>query len=53
MSDFVLNGEVPGPTKAEGGCRLRGRCPLAKAVCAEPVPLRDVAPGHHVSCHFA
>jgi oligopeptide/dipeptide ABC transporter ATP-binding protein len=49
---FVLNGEIPSPTKAYVGCRLRGRCPLAKAVCAEPVPRREVAPGHHVLCHF-
>ena len=50
---LVLNGEIPSPTKAYAGCRLRSRCPLAKAVCAEPVPRREVAPGHHVLCHLA
>lgn len=50
---LVLDGEIPSPTKAHAGCRLRSRCPLAKAVCAEPVPRREVAPGHHVLCHFA
>jgi oligopeptide/dipeptide ABC transporter ATP-binding protein len=50
---LVLSGEIPSPTKAYSGCRLRSRCPLAKAVCAEPVPRRQVAPGHHVLCHFA
>jgi oligopeptide/dipeptide ABC transporter ATP-binding protein len=50
---LVLNGEMPSPTKTYTGCRLRSRCPLAKAVCAEPVPRREVAPGHHVLCHFA
>jgi oligopeptide/dipeptide ABC transporter ATP-binding protein len=49
---LVLNGEIPSPTKAYAGCRLRSRCPLAKAVCAEPVPWREVAPGHHVLCHL-
>jgi oligopeptide transport system ATP-binding protein len=50
---LVLNGEIPSPTKDYAGCRLRSRCPLAKAVCAEPVPRREVAPGHHVLCHLA
>jgi oligopeptide/dipeptide ABC transporter ATP-binding protein len=50
---LLLDGEIPSPTKAYTGCRLRSRCPLAKAVCAEPVPRREVAPGHHVLCHFA
>ena len=50
---LVLNGEIPSPTKHYPGCRLRSRCPLAKAVCAEPVPRREVAPGHYVLCHFA
>jgi oligopeptide/dipeptide ABC transporter ATP-binding protein len=49
----VLNGEIPNPTKTYAGCRLRSRCPLAEAVCAEPVPKREVAPGHHVLCHLA
>jgi peptide/nickel transport system ATP-binding protein len=50
---LVLNGEIPSPTKTYTGCRLRGRCPLAEAICAEPVPSREVAPGHHVLCHLA
>jgi oligopeptide/dipeptide ABC transporter ATP-binding protein len=50
---FVLSGEIPSPTKAYQGCRLRGRCPLAQPVCGEPVPHREVAPGHYVLCHFA
>jgi len=50
---FVLSGEIPSPTKVYRGCRLRSRCPLAQPVCAEPVPRRKVAPGHHVLCHFA
>jgi oligopeptide/dipeptide ABC transporter ATP-binding protein len=50
---LVMNGEIPSSTKAYDGCRLRSRCPLAKATCAERVPRREVAPGHHVLCHFA
>ena len=48
-----LSGEVPSPIDIPAGCRLRGRCPLAQAVCAEPVTLREVAPRHRVACHLA
>jgi oligopeptide/dipeptide ABC transporter ATP-binding protein len=49
---LMLTGEVPSPIDIPAGCRLRGRCPLAQPVCAEPVPVREVAPGHTVACHL-
>jgi oligopeptide/dipeptide ABC transporter ATP-binding protein len=49
---FSLSGEIPSPIDIPGGCRLRARCPLAKPVCAEPVPYREVAPGHFAACHL-
>ena len=49
---FDLAGEVPSPIDIDSGCRLRSRCPLAKPICAEPVPKREVAPGHVVACHL-
>jgi oligopeptide/dipeptide ABC transporter ATP-binding protein len=49
---FVLAGEVPSPIDIDRGCRLRSRCPLARPICAEPVPRREVAPGHVVACHL-
>ncbi|HZP36698.1 MAG TPA: ABC transporter ATP-binding protein [Methylomirabilota bacterium] len=49
---LALAGEVPSPINVAPGCRLRGRCPLAQAVCVEPVTLREVAPGHRVACHL-
>jgi oligopeptide/dipeptide ABC transporter ATP-binding protein len=49
---LTLAGEVPSPIDIPAGCRLRGRCPLAQPICAEPVPVREVAPGHSVACHL-
>jgi oligopeptide/dipeptide ABC transporter ATP-binding protein len=49
---FSLSGEIPSPIDIPGGCRLRARCPLAKPVCSEPVPYREVAPGHFAACHL-
>ena len=48
---LILRGEIPSPIAVPVGCRLRGRCPLAQPVCAEPVTLREIAPGHRVACH--
>ena len=49
---LVLSGEIPSPIAPREGCALRGRCPLAREVCATPPPLRAVAPGHRVACHL-
>jgi oligopeptide/dipeptide ABC transporter ATP-binding protein len=49
---LTLAGEVPSPIDIPADCRLRARCPLAQPICAEPVPVREVAPGHIVACHL-
>jgi len=49
---LVLQGEPPSPIAVPTGCRLRARCPLAQPICAEPVALREIAPGHRVACHL-
>ncbi|MCA6115146.1 ABC transporter ATP-binding protein [Bradyrhizobium sp. WSM 1738] len=50
--DFTLAGEIPSPIDVATGCRLRGRCPLAKPICAEKPPLKEIAPGRFVACHL-
>ena len=51
---IVLSGEIPSPIDPPSGCPFHPRCPLAEARChSEPPALREVAPGHWTSCHFA
>ena len=49
----VLQGDVPSPVNPPPGCHFHTRCPYAVARCkVEAPPLREIAPGHHVSCHL-
>ncbi|MBZ0299693.1 MAG: ATP-binding cassette domain-containing protein [Anaerolineae bacterium] len=49
-----LQGEVPSPANPPSGCIFHPRCIYAQAICSQEEPmLEEVAPGHHVSCHFA
>lgn len=49
-----LEGEIPNPANPPTGCRFHTRCPFAAARCSAEVPAwREIAPGHHVACHFA
>ncbi len=49
-----LEGEIPSPTDVPPGCRFHTRCPLARERCRTEAPAwRELAPGHHVACHFA
>ena len=50
---IVLQGDVPSPVKPPSGCHFHPRCPYAVERCKVDVPsLREIAPGHQVSCHL-
>jgi peptide/nickel transport system ATP-binding protein len=46
----VIPGSVPSLAAHIKGCAFRGRCPYASDACADPVPMRQVAPGRGVRC---
>jgi len=48
-----VTGDVPSPINPPSGCHFHPRCPIAEARCGTERPeLREVAPGHQVSCHL-
>ena len=49
----ILKGEPPSPLRPPSGCRFHTRCPKRFEPCdrQEPV-LREIQPGHWVSCHL-
>ena len=50
---IILQGDVPSPIKPPSGCHFHTRCPYAEEQCRVEVPtLKEIAPGHQVSCHL-
>jgi oligopeptide/dipeptide ABC transporter ATP-binding protein len=50
----AIDGQVPDPLTAPGGCRFEPRCPFATERCrAEEPPLAEVAPGQLARCWYA
>jgi oligopeptide/dipeptide ABC transporter ATP-binding protein len=49
----TISGEPPSPIHPPSGCRFRTRCSRTAELCAaqEP-PMRELAAGHTVACHF-
>ena len=48
-----LTGDVPSPMSAQTGCKFASRCSQCTKACREETPtLREVRPGHFVSCHL-
>ena len=47
---MLLKGELTSPVNPKPGCRFSSRCPYACDQCSQPQELKELAPGHHVSC---
>jgi oligopeptide/dipeptide ABC transporter ATP-binding protein len=51
---ILLQGEVADPSNPPPGCPFHPRCRHAQDICKTEVPsLRQIAPEHEASCHFA
>ncbi len=50
---IILEGDPPSPIQVPAGCRFHPRCPKRFDPCNTETPvLREVSPGHWVSCHL-
>ncbi|MBR6951198.1 MAG: ATP-binding cassette domain-containing protein [Oscillospiraceae bacterium] len=45
-----LRGEITSPIDPKPGCRFMARCPYADEACKKKQKLRELYPGHFVSC---
>ena len=49
----ILSGEVTSPIDPHPGCRFAARCPYASEECKQELTLKEIGPGHIVSCVLA
>jgi oligopeptide/dipeptide ABC transporter ATP-binding protein len=48
-----LKGDIPNPADPPSGCTFRTRCPLAKKICSEEIPvMKKVGGEHYAACHL-
>lgn len=48
---ILLEGDLPSPIDPPKGCVFHTRCPYAKPICSEIIPmLNDISPNHKVAC---
>src|SRR5206468_499134 len=54
-TSILLSGDLPSPANSPPACRFHTRCPYVQPTrCREDVPpLRQLATGHEVACHWA
>jgi oligopeptide/dipeptide ABC transporter ATP-binding protein len=51
---IMLEGEVPSPANPPSGCVFHNRCPIAREICSEEIPVyREIKPAHFIACHLA
>ncbi|PKB78084.1 MAG: peptide ABC transporter substrate-binding protein [SAR202 cluster bacterium Io17-Chloro-G9] len=51
--ELAISGEVPSPLNPPPGCAFNPRCPFVMDQCSQQIPeLRELIPGHKVSCHL-
>lgn len=54
MNRIILEGSIPSPANPPSGCKFHTRCKECKEICKTQIPeMREIEPGHFVSCHFA
>lgn len=50
---IILEGDVPSPMNPPTGCRFHTRCPYAKPICKEEIPVfKEYDTDHWAACHL-
>ncbi len=50
---IIMQGELTSPVDPKPGCRFANRCPYAKELCHQQMPVyEEIEPEHFVACHF-